>query len=317
MPSKVIGHDTPIHKLFGTNPDYTKLCVFGCACWSNLRPYNPKKLNFRIKQCTFLGYSSAHKGYNCFDHTIGRIYISRDVVFDEHVFSFAKQRPDITQTPQNSHHPIILHVLTRDTQYSENSLIQGLTEPVVDNVNMRVLQTDPDANKNVSCNSSPSGDVEPNSSSGPLPLISEEQMGSPSSAQPIVADDEVVPDAPQETVIQHPMRTRLRDNIVRNKNFTDGIVRYPQKGRGFPCVKAEQNSTIALSVVSVTEPGDLQQALTDPDWKHAMDEEYAALQRNQTWDLVPPRRGINLIDSRWVYKVKRKADGSIEGQTGG
>jgi hypothetical protein len=43
-----------------------------------------------------------------------------------------------------------------------------------------------------------------------------------------------------------------------------------------------------------------------------MDEEYSALQRNQTWDLVPPRRGINLIDSRWVYKVKRKADGSIE-----
>jgi hypothetical protein len=209
MPSKVIGHDTPIHKLFGTNPDYTKLCVFDCACWPNLCPYNPKKLNFRTKQCTFLGYSSAHKGYKCFDHTIGRIYISRDVVFDEQVFSFAKQRPDITQTPQNSHHPIILHVLTRDTQYSKNSLIQGLTEPVVDNVNMRVLQTGPDANKNVSCNSSPSGDVEPNSSSGPLPLISEEQMGSPGSAQPIIADDEVVPDAPQETVIQHPMRTRL------------------------------------------------------------------------------------------------------------
>jgi histone deacetylase 1/2 len=29
-------------------------------------------------------------------------------------------------------------------------------------------------------------------------------------------------------------------------------------------------------------------------------------------DLVPPQKGINLIDSKWVYKVKRKADGSVE-----
>jgi hypothetical protein len=43
-----------------------------------------------------------------------------------------------------------------------------------------------------------------------------------------------------------------------------------------------------------------------------MDEEYATLKRNQTWDLVPPRKGINLIDSRWVYKVKRNEDCSIE-----
>lgn len=43
-----------------------------------------------------------------------------------------------------------------------------------------------------------------------------------------------------------------------------------------------------------------------------MDQEYSALLKNETWDLVPPQKGMNLIDSRWVYKVKRKADGSIE-----
>ena len=34
--------------------------------------------------------------------------------------------------------------------------------------------------------------------------------------------------------------------------------------------------------------------------------------KNETWELVPRRRGINLIDSKWVYKIKKKADGSIE-----
>jgi len=34
--------------------------------------------------------------------------------------------------------------------------------------------------------------------------------------------------------------------------------------------------------------------------------------KNETWELVPRRRGINLIDSKWVYKIKKKVDGSIE-----
>jgi hypothetical protein len=34
--------------------------------------------------------------------------------------------------------------------------------------------------------------------------------------------------------------------------------------------------------------------------------------KNETWELIPRRRGINLIDSKWVYKIKKKVDGSIE-----
>jgi hypothetical protein len=48
------------------------------------------------------------------------------------------------------------------------------------------------------------------------------------------------------------------------------------------------------------------------EWRKAMNEEYSALQRNETWDLIPPKVGVNLIDSRWVYKVKRKADSTVD-----
>jgi len=37
-----------------------------------------------------------------------------------------------------------------------------------------------------------------------------------------------------------------------------------------------------------------------------------ALLQNQTWTLVPPQQATNLVGCKWVFKVKRKADGSIE-----
>lgn len=43
-----------------------------------------------------------------------------------------------------------------------------------------------------------------------------------------------------------------------------------------------------------------------------MDEEFDALQKNQTWRLVPLPHGKNVIDCRWIYKIKRKSDGSID-----
>jgi histone deacetylase 1/2 len=49
-----------------------------------------------------------------------------------------------------------------------------------------------------------------------------------------------------------------------------------------------------------------------PHWREAMETEYQALLRNETWRLVPPRPGLNVIDSKWVFKIKRHSDGSIE-----
>lgn len=43
-----------------------------------------------------------------------------------------------------------------------------------------------------------------------------------------------------------------------------------------------------------------------------MAEEFDTLLTNTTWDLVPPPSSVNLIDCEWVYKVKKKADDSLE-----
>lgn len=43
-----------------------------------------------------------------------------------------------------------------------------------------------------------------------------------------------------------------------------------------------------------------------------MDAEYMALMKNKTWRLVPPQKGRNIIDCKWVYKIKRKANGTLD-----
>lgn len=43
-----------------------------------------------------------------------------------------------------------------------------------------------------------------------------------------------------------------------------------------------------------------------------MDEEHNALLENNTWDLIPNNPNINLIRTKWIFKIKRKANGSIE-----
>ena len=94
LPSRVIKNETPTERFFHTKPDYAPLRIFGCACWPDLRPYNNRKLMVRSKQCVFLGYSAQHKGVKCLDVATERVYISRDVVFDETKFPFASLHPN-------------------------------------------------------------------------------------------------------------------------------------------------------------------------------------------------------------------------------
>jgi hypothetical protein len=88
-------------------------------------------------------------------------------------------------------------------------------------------------------------------------------------------------------------RTRLQNQIVKPKKLFPGMIRY-------------------ANYCSTGEPETLHEALNDPLWKKAMDEEYSALMHNQTWHLVPAAQAKNLIDCKWVSKVKRMADDSIE-----
>ncbi|XP_050918760.1 uncharacterized mitochondrial protein AtMg00820-like [Lathyrus oleraceus] len=59
------------------------------------------------------------------------------------------------------------------------------------------------------------------------------------------------------------------------------------------------------------EPTTVKQALASPHWFQAMQDEYQALLKNQTWTLVSPSESKRPIGCKWVFRVKENPDGSI------
>ena len=62
----------------------------------------------------------------------------------------------------------------------------------------------------------------------------------------------------------------------------------------------------------MTEPSSFEEAVQQPVWVDAMVEEYDSIMRNNVWDVVPRLGDKSMVTSRWFYKVKQAADGSIE-----
>jgi hypothetical protein len=66
------------------------------------------------------------------------------------------------------------------------------------------------------------------------------------------------------------------------------------------------------SASSEHEPLTFKDATQHSAWQQAMQDEIRALQSNGTWTPVPYCSSMNVVGSRWVYKIKWRANGSID-----
>ena len=94
------------------------------------------------------------------------------------------------------------------------------------------------------------------------------------------------------------MRTHTRDGIVQpNKLYEDYVL------------LAHDDE---LYLGEIDEPKTFVEAKDEGTWRHAMDEEMSSIISNNTWRLVDLPAGHKAIGLKWVYKLKRDANGDIQ-----
>ena len=281
LPTPVLRNNSPIHTLFHREPDYSFLRTFGCACWPNLHPYNKNKLQPWSLLCLFLGYSPLHKRYKCLHLPSNRVYISRDVVFNENSFPYTSASPTSSLSPNifvqvfNNPSPLLI---PHDYQPTATSSLDIPSS--TENIIIRTLDTTPSPNHSLSISDSLNPPPPPDPSYLTIPDTSS-QTTLPSST--------------------HPITTRAKNLITKPKIHTDGTVYYP-----LPRALLTESNQPAM------EPTCYSTVMQHPCWRKAMNTEFDALLQNQTWTLIPPSEASNVVGCKWVFRLKRKADGSID-----
>jgi hypothetical protein len=333
LPSLHRGSSSPWETLFAKSPNYSLFKNFGCACFPLLRPYTKHKFNFRSTECIFLGYASTSKGYLCLDPLTSKIYVSRHVTFNESHFpfshSFSPSHPPshTSSTSQNwlssllFFHPCQTNSILGPAPISPSSLsTANMTpnplpsilgpiplispspfrphnpEPTPEPINpepiiMPLSPTNPEPNLPQPRPNQPEPTL-PQPSPHLNPISSNSLSSQNISTVPPAPPPEnpaPLPANPAVPLPSHPMQPRSKSGISKKKCFaTSTTIDYLQ-----------------------TEPPTYTIASKFPQWREAMASEFAALQRQHTWQLVPPSSDQNVVGCRWVYKIKRNSDGSV------
>jgi histone deacetylase 1/2 len=285
---------TPHDLLLGTAPDYHALRVFGCLCYPNTESTSRHKLDTRSVACVFFGYSPDHRGYRCYDPVTRRVHTSRHVHFVEDVFPFATRTPVVVPSQPATDDEQVLQFVS--PQVARASLLPagGLPTRTSDGEAQQAFPPASSAAPRVCTpGSSPAVDPSPDGTassarSTPSSCVvpsSSDSSPSPARSSPMLASPPPV----------RQMITRAQDGIFKPNP------RYAQLA-----------STTAPSADISPLPSSVRTAVKDPNWLSAMQEEFAALISNRTWELVPRPPRANLITGKWIFGHKTRADGSLE-----
>ena len=67
-----------------------------------------------------------------------------------------------------------------------------------------------------------------------------------------------------------------------------------------------------MSHIIGSEPTMYEEASKHQVWKDAMTEEFQSIMKNDVWEVVPRPKGKSVVTSKWLFKIRHGADGSVE-----
>lgn len=316
-PASGLKGKTPDEAWYNKKRDISRLRRFGCAAYAYVDKKKRKKSrwDYKSRKCILLGYERNTRNYKLWDKKTHKIVRARHVIFDEN--SPASSAPDIADLskffwPEN----------TPNVSSTEN--MGGIQASPLLYVSDSEDESDDD----------PQAPAIP--AAAPAPPVAAAAPPAAAAAPPAVAQK---PRARRRTELELLGPQELMTGPRRARHKITEVVPEPEVPEPDPndtfadddlaahiayvhvtvdALDNDGNITFSLqaSTKSADEPQHYNEAMRSKDrdeWYAAVTKEIGSLETQGTWgpEMDLPK-GKKVIGSRFVFKIKRTADGSIE-----
>ncbi|WVZ52304.1 hypothetical protein U9M48_003377, partial [Paspalum notatum var. saurae] len=283
---------TSYELLTGNKPKVHYFRVFGCKCFILNKKTKSSKFAPKVDEGFLLGYASNAHGYRVVNKNSGLVEIAVDVTFDE----------------------------TNGLQGYLDKNVAGNEEPPCAAIKkLAIGEVKPQEKKDEQVDQARV--VMPNV----LPCLEQGGAARPSEEFPQVGDqtlmskDSVPPrDAPQEqdqdSSENSPIAQQEEHGGQEQENEDQAQVHKDdgqiQRQQLVPHPRVHQTVQRDHPVDNILGTSRVEQALEDPDWVMAMQEELNNFTRNEVWSLVE-RPNQNVIGTKWVFRNKQDEHGVV------
>jgi hypothetical protein len=279
-PHMILGKMTPVEAFTGRRPDVEHIKIFGCLTFSHVPSERRTKLDPTTQQGILVGYSEVSKAYRIYIPPLRRVVVSRDVIFEEDR-AFQSSLESRVSVENDAEAPI--DVSEGAQPQVSGTLVSGVTGS-------------------------------PCTASGSQSEHVQSEGVEASGSQSVETSPEAV------TRGQRDLTSPLTTSGKRRPRWFRETLKEAKENVGDPKSQIKESSPPVrfgayfelVTSIKDTEPQTFAQAVDQQVWREAMVEEYDSIVRNDVWEVVSRPVGKSVVTSRWLYKIKYAADGSIE-----
>lgn len=274
---------TPAEIWFNQKPDLSHLRIFGSECYNHIPANNRSKLEAKATKCLMLGYTHSIGSYRLWDTERNKVVLGRHVTFNE---ASVLKRAELIELSDSE-------AATNQIDDTMSSVSDGestLCGDELDSFNSCFEESDHEANDIHNTN---------------LESVGNRKTSGHGANGMGTGDD------------KDNVNSVIENDIGNNNGIT---LRRSNRERHPPNRYGEWNTEGAHFALSAeqfvdNDPNSIDEAKARDDWhewKRAINSEHESLVKNGTWTVCDLPKGRKAITNKWVFKLKRKANGEID-----